>query len=53
MPAPIYVRSLTEEEREALEEALRSEEAFTLRRAQIVRLSPRGKRAPEIAEQVG
>jgi transposase len=44
---------LTEEERDALEEALRSEEAFTLRRAQIVRLSARGKRAPEIAEQLG
>lgn len=53
MPAPIYVRSLTDKEREALEEALRSEEAFTLRRAQIVRLSARGKRAPEIAEQLG
>jgi transposase len=44
---------LIDKEREVLEEALRSEEAFTLRRAQIVRLSARGKRAPEIAEQLG
>jgi transposase len=36
-----------------LEEALRSEEAFTLRRAQIVRLSSRGKRSSEIAGGLG
>ena len=53
MPDPIYVRSLTEEEEEALEKALRSERAFVLRRAQIVRLSAREKRAPEIADQLG
>jgi len=53
MSAPLYVRSLTEEEQEALQEALRSEEAFTLRRAQIVRLSARGKRSTEIAEHLG
>ena len=53
MPDPIYVRSLTEEEEEALEKALRSERTFVLRRAQIVRLSARGKRAPEIADQLG
>jgi len=53
MPAPIYVRSLTEKEQEVLEEALRSEEAFVLRRAQIVRLSACEKRSPKIAEHLG
>lgn len=53
MSAPLYVRSLTKEEQEALEEALRSEEAFTLRRAQIVRLSARGRRSTEIADELG
>lgn len=53
MSAPIYVRSLTDKEQEALEEALRSEKAFVLRRAQIVRLSARGRRSSEIAEQLG
>lgn len=53
MSAPLYVRSLTDEEKEALEEALRSDEAFTLRRAQILRLSARGKRSTEIADKLG
>jgi len=53
MSAPLFVRSLSETEQEKLEKALRSEEAFTLRRAQIVRLSARGKRSTEIAEDLG
>lgn len=53
MRPPLFVRSLTDTEQEKLEKALRSEEAFTLRRAQIVRLSSSGERAPEIAENLG
>lgn len=53
MTSPLFVRSLTDEEQEALEKALRSEEAFTLRRAQILRLSARGKRSGAISEELG
>jgi transposase len=53
MRPPLFVRALTEPEQDTLEEALRSEEAFTLRRAQIVRLSSRGKRSPEISYDLG
>ncbi len=53
MRPPLLVRSLTESEQDELENALRSGEAFTLRRAQIVRLSSRGKRSPEIADDLG
>jgi hypothetical protein len=38
MRSPIFVRTLSEEEREALEEGLRSSKGFVLRRCQI--LSP-------------
>lgn len=53
MPAPLYVRSLSFEEQQTLEKALHDEEAFTLRRAQILRLSAQGKRSGEIAEHLG
>lgn len=53
MRPPLLVRSLTETEQAELEKALRSEEAFTLRRAQIVRLSARGRHSPEIADELG
>lgn len=53
MPAPLYVRPLSTEEQTALDEALRSDVVFTLRRAQILRLSARGKRSGEIAEALG
>lgn len=53
MSAPLFVRSLTDQEQKVLEEALRSEDAFTLRRAQILRLSARRKRSTEIADQLG
>jgi DNA-binding NarL/FixJ family response regulator len=51
--APIYVRPLTEEERTALRVGLRSRESFTVRRSQIVRASANGKRASEIASELG
>lgn len=53
MPAPLYVRPLTAAEQSALDEALGSKVAFTLRRAQILRLSAQGKRSGEIAEALG
>ena len=53
MPAPLYVRPLSTEEQAALDEALCSDIAFTLRRAQILRLSAQGKRSGEIAEALG
>lgn len=37
MKRPIFVRELTDGERQALEAGLRSSEAFVLRRAQILR----------------
>jgi transposase len=53
MRPPIFVRSLTEDERTALEQGLRSPDAFVLRRCQIVLASARGERAPRIAEHLG
>jgi transposase len=53
MPAPLFVRPVTSEEQDALDEALRSAVGFTLRRAQILRLSARGKRSGEIADALG
>ncbi len=53
MRRPIFVRSLTDVERQTLTAALRSRDAFVLRRAQIVLASARGERAPQIAKSVG
>ena len=53
MRPPIFVRTLSQEEREALEEGLRSSEAFVLRRWQILLASARGERAPQIAKNLG
>jgi transposase len=53
MRPPIFVRTLSEEEREALEEDLRSSEAFVLRRCQILLASARGEIAPQIAKNLG
>jgi transposase len=53
MRPPIFVRPLTDDEREAVSAALRSVDAFTLRRAQIVLASARGDRAPQIAQALG
>jgi transposase len=53
MRPPIYVRPLTDAEREQVEAGLRSPEAFALRRAQIVLASARGEPVPVIARQLG
>jgi len=50
-PTP-FVRELTPQERTALQEALRSGESFTLRRAQIILASSRGEAPLEIARQL-
>jgi transposase len=49
----MFVRPPTEEERQALAAGLRSGDAFTLRRSQIVLASARGERVPGIARVVG
>ena len=53
MQAPLFVRPPTEEEEQALAAGLRSADAFTLRRCQIVLASARGERVPAIARRVG
>jgi transposase len=53
MRPPIFVRTLTFDERQALEKGLRSKDAFVLRRCQSLLASARGERAPRIAEQLG
>jgi transposase len=53
MQAPRFVRPPTEEERQALTAGLRSADAFTLRRSQIVLASARGEHAPAIARSLG
>ncbi len=52
MKAPIFVRPLTDAERQALEAGLRSSEAFVLRRSQIILASSRGEPAPLIAHNL-
>src|SRR5918999_4531056 len=53
MKPPIFVRTLSKEERQELEAGLRSSDAFVLRRCQILLASARGERAPRIAENLG
>jgi len=53
MRAPIYVRPVTDAEREQLTAGLRSSDAFVLRRCQILLASARGERAAGIARQLG
>ena len=53
MKRPIYVRPLTDAERESLEAGLRSPDAFTLRRCQILLASDRGENAYETARSLG
>jgi hypothetical protein len=45
MKRPIFVRPLSDAERKALEAGLRSPDAFTLRRCQILLASNKGKNA--------
>ncbi len=53
MRSPIFVRPLTDAERESIEAGLRSSDAFILRRCQILLASTRGERAPAIAGHLG
>jgi transposase len=53
MKAPLFVRTLTQEEEQALAAGLRSPSAFTMRRCQIVLASSTGQRAPRIARNLG
>ncbi|HEX5503547.1 MAG TPA: helix-turn-helix domain-containing protein [Thermomicrobiales bacterium] len=53
MQPPLLVRPLTDAERAAVELGLRSSNAFTLRRSQIVRASARGEPVPQIARALG
>jgi len=50
MPAPIFVRQRTDSERDALMAGLRSPDAFTLRRCQILLASARSERVTRIAQ---
>ncbi len=53
MKRPIYVRPLTDAERKTLEAGLRSPDAFTLRRCQILLASDAGQNAYQIARNLG
>src|SRR5919205_3990965 len=53
MKRPIYVRPLSDAERQTLEAGLRSPDAFTLRRCQILLASSRGENAYQIARELG
>ena len=52
MKRPIYVRPLSDAERETLEAGLRSPDAFTLRRCQILLASAGGQNAYQIARNL-
>lgn len=52
MRKPIYVREMTAEERAAVEAGLRSSEAFTMRRSQILLASAGGQHAFTIARNL-
>ena len=53
MKPPLYVRPLSDEERAALRVGLRSPDAFTLRRCQVLPQSADGLRPAEIAGRLG
>ena len=53
MRRPIFVRPLSDAERGALEDGLRSSDAFVLRRRQILLQSARGENAYTIARSLG
>lgn len=53
MKPPLFVRPLSETERTALEQGLRSRDAFTLRRCQILLASAKYQRPKQIATQLG
>ena len=49
----LFVREITEAERQELKQGLRSPEPFTVRRSQIILSSARGEWVPRIAEFLG
>jgi len=53
MKPPLFVRELTDSERQTLQTGLRSRKAFTLRRAQILLASADRQRPSQIAAQLG
>ena len=53
MKPPIFVRTLSKDERERIEASLRSKDAFTLRRSQMLLASSRGDEVPQIAGSLG
>jgi transposase len=53
MKPPIFVRELSEQEREDLKAGLRSRETFVMRRSQILLASARGLSPPKIAQSLG
>src|SRR3712207_2594180 len=53
MKRPIFVRPLSDAERQTLEAGLRSSDAFVLRRCQILLASSRGENAYQIARSLG
>src|SRR5919112_171535 len=53
MKRPIYVRPSSDAERKSLEAGLRSPDAFTLRRCQILLTSADGHNAYQIARNLG
>src|SRR5689334_8200905 len=53
MKAPIYIRALSPDERAEIEAGLRSSDAFTLRRSQILLASSHGQRPAAIARNLG
>src|SRR5215468_1997068 len=53
MKAPLFIRTLTDDERQALRRGLRSTNAFTLRRCQILLASAAGQRPALIATTLG
>jgi transposase len=53
MRTPLFVRPLTDAERQALEAGLRSSDPFVLRRCQLVLASARGERVPRVAVMLG
>src|SRR5215208_242527 len=53
MKPPIFVRTLSKQERQELEGGLRSKDAFVLRRCQILLASARREHPPRIAENLG
>jgi len=52
MKPPLYVRPLTDVERDALKAGVRSSDAFTMRRSQILLASARGETPPTLARQL-